>query len=289
MATAVGMRLNSNSRFLQGVIVPLFMLLLGVLLQLQAVAATEYTVYWSYPNYENYFSNWNKGSTYVVGDSIGKFCTTYSSYNQLLMRPYFFQHALFLLFLSFSDVMRSFVWWELLSYGDRWCGLGCWGFICDMICAIWRVFVQCGSTQCGESEQSAIRRLFYQCPTSRWRCYCLPSQRTRDVFLHVHRPRPLRSRHEASIAGDLKRWYWSKAWPQLVSIRSSSIYLVMEYKKLFQVFFFCYYYYSCCHSCVLLLLLLPLQFLNSMGRWVWKIIQGTLGGGGRRRPVWWIL
>ncbi|KAH9561695.1 hypothetical protein CY35_05G036800 [Sphagnum magellanicum] len=70
MATAVGMRLNSNSRFLQGVIVPLFMLLLGVLLQLQAVAATEYTVYWSYPNYENYFSNWNKGSTYVVGDSI---------------------------------------------------------------------------------------------------------------------------------------------------------------------------------------------------------------------------
>jgi hypothetical protein len=109
MATAVGMRLNSNSRFLQGVIVPLFMLLLGVLLQLQAVAAAKYTVYWSYPNYENYFSNWNKGSTYVVGDSIGNFCTTYSSYNQLLMRPDFFQHALFLLLLSFSDVMRSFV------------------------------------------------------------------------------------------------------------------------------------------------------------------------------------
>ncbi len=89
MATVVGIRLNSNSRFLQGVTVPLFMLLLGVLLQLQAVAATKYTVYWNYPNYENYFSNWNKGSTYVVGDSIGKFCTTFSSYNQLLMRPDF--------------------------------------------------------------------------------------------------------------------------------------------------------------------------------------------------------
>jgi hypothetical protein len=109
MATAVGMRLNSNSRLLQGVAVPLFMLLLGVLLQLQAVAATKYTVDWSLPNYENYFSNWNRGSTYVVGDSIGKLCTTYSSYNHLLMRPDFFQYALFLLLLSFSDVMRSFV------------------------------------------------------------------------------------------------------------------------------------------------------------------------------------
>ncbi len=176
--------------------------------------------------------------------------------------------------------MRTFVsrWWVLWT--------GCWGFICDMICAIWRVFIQCGSTQCGESEQSAIRRMFCQCRTSRRRCYCLPSQPTRDVFLHMHRPRPLRSRHEASIAGDLKRGSWSKARPQLVSIRSSSIYLVMKYKKLFQVFFFCYY--SCCHSCVLLLLLLPLQFLNSMESWVRKIIQGTLGRR-RRRPVWWIL
>jgi hypothetical protein len=109
MATAVGMRLNSNSRFLQGVTVPLLMLLLGVLLQLQAVAATEYTVFWSYPDEKNYFSDWNKGSTYVVGDSIGKFGITYNSYNLLLMRPDFFQHALFLLLLSFSDVMRSFV------------------------------------------------------------------------------------------------------------------------------------------------------------------------------------
>lgn len=176
--------------------------------------------------------------------------------------------------------MITFVlrWWVVWT--------GCWGFICDMICAIWRVLVQCGSTQCGESEQTAIWRLFYQCRTSRWRCYCLPSQPTRDVFLHVHLPRPLRCRHEAWIAGVLKRGSWSKARTQLVSIRSSSIYLVMKYKKLFQVFFFCCYY-SCCHSCVLLLLLLPLQFLNSMGSWVWKIIQGTLGGGGR--PVWWIL
>ncbi|CAK9226403.1 unnamed protein product, partial [Sphagnum troendelagicum] len=66
----VNKKLVNSNRLLQGVAVPLFMLLLGVLLQLQAVAATKYTVDWSLPNYENYFSNWNRGSTYVVGDSI---------------------------------------------------------------------------------------------------------------------------------------------------------------------------------------------------------------------------
>jgi hypothetical protein len=50
--------------------VALLLLLVALLGQLQAVAATKYILNWNYPNYQNYFSNWNRGNNYVVGDSI---------------------------------------------------------------------------------------------------------------------------------------------------------------------------------------------------------------------------
>jgi hypothetical protein len=52
--------------------VALLLLLVALLVQLQAVAATKYTLNWNYPNYQNYFSNWNRGNNYAVGDSIGE-------------------------------------------------------------------------------------------------------------------------------------------------------------------------------------------------------------------------
>jgi hypothetical protein len=73
MVATAGMRSSSSSMkrrpgSLLTVALPL--LLVALLVQLQAVAATKYTLNWNYPNYQNYFSNWNRGNNYAVGDSI---------------------------------------------------------------------------------------------------------------------------------------------------------------------------------------------------------------------------
>lgn len=73
MVATAGMR-SSSSSMKRGpgshFTVALLLLLVALLVQLQAVAATKYTLYWNLPNYQNYFSNWNRGNNYVVGDSI---------------------------------------------------------------------------------------------------------------------------------------------------------------------------------------------------------------------------
>jgi hypothetical protein len=74
MVATAGMRSSSSSSMKRrpGSLptVALLLLLVALLVQLQAVAATKYTLNWNYPNYQNYFSNWNRGNNYAVGDSI---------------------------------------------------------------------------------------------------------------------------------------------------------------------------------------------------------------------------
>ncbi|KAH9575832.1 hypothetical protein CY35_01G131600 [Sphagnum magellanicum] len=74
MVASAGMRRSSSSSMKRRpgslLTVALLLLLVALLGQLQAVAATKYILNWNYPNYQNYFSNWNRGNNYVVGDSI---------------------------------------------------------------------------------------------------------------------------------------------------------------------------------------------------------------------------
>jgi hypothetical protein len=76
MVASAGMRRSSSSSMKRRpgslLTVALLLLLVALLGQLQAVAATKYILNWNYPNYQNYFSNWNRGNNYVVGDSIGE-------------------------------------------------------------------------------------------------------------------------------------------------------------------------------------------------------------------------
>jgi len=68
MAVAAG-----NMSRLQGMLLVVVAALLAALVQLPAAAAgTRYTVSWTYPYSRTSFANWNKGASYVVGDSIRK-------------------------------------------------------------------------------------------------------------------------------------------------------------------------------------------------------------------------
>lgn len=68
MAVAAG-----NMSRLQGMLLVVVVALLAALVQLPAAAAgTRYTVSWNYPYSRTSFANWNKGTSYVVGDSIRK-------------------------------------------------------------------------------------------------------------------------------------------------------------------------------------------------------------------------
>jgi len=73
MVATAGMRSSSMKRRPGSLLtVALPLLLVALLVQLQAVAATKYTLNWNYPKAQNYFSNWNRGNNYAVGDSIGE-------------------------------------------------------------------------------------------------------------------------------------------------------------------------------------------------------------------------
>jgi hypothetical protein len=66
MAVAAG-----NMSRLQGMLLVVVVALLAALVQLPGAAAgTRYTVSWNYPYSRTSFANWNKGTSYVVGDSI---------------------------------------------------------------------------------------------------------------------------------------------------------------------------------------------------------------------------
>ncbi len=68
MAVAAG-----NMSRLQGMLLVVVVALLAALVQLPTAAAgTRYTVSWNYPYSRASFANWNKGTSYVVGDSIRK-------------------------------------------------------------------------------------------------------------------------------------------------------------------------------------------------------------------------
>jgi hypothetical protein len=63
-----------NMSRLQGMLLVVVVALLAALFQFPAAAAgTRYTVSWNYPYSRTSFANWNKGTSYVVGDSIRKF------------------------------------------------------------------------------------------------------------------------------------------------------------------------------------------------------------------------
>ncbi|CAM6021031.1 unnamed protein product [Sphagnum balticum] len=56
---------------LQGMLLVVVVALLAALVQIPGAAAgTRYTVSWNYPYSRTSFANWNKGTSYVVGDSI---------------------------------------------------------------------------------------------------------------------------------------------------------------------------------------------------------------------------
>ncbi len=190
MVASAGMRRSSSSSMKRRpgslLTVALLLLLVALLGQLQAVAATKYILNWNYPNYQNYFSNWNRGNNYVVGDSIGESKT----FSWCIV---FMLHQLLLVIRNFCSFSFSFccVFWVLL-------------FMCfDLVLLVWllllmiRVCVQRWSTWCGESELPRVLPMLHQSATRHQWNYSVSSGTNRDALLHLHHPWPLRSRYEA--------------------------------------------------------------------------------------------
>ncbi len=71
---------SSSSRRLGTGLVMVMVVLMLALVQLHSVAAAEaaavagktYTVAWNYPFQQNFYTHWNQGTSYVVGDRLSK-------------------------------------------------------------------------------------------------------------------------------------------------------------------------------------------------------------------------
>jgi len=72
--------MSSSSRRLGAGLVMVMVVLMLALVQLHSVAGAEaaaaagktYTVAWNYPFQQNFYTHWNQGTSYVVGDRLSK-------------------------------------------------------------------------------------------------------------------------------------------------------------------------------------------------------------------------
>ncbi len=86
---------SSSSRRLGAGLVMVMVVLMLALVQLHSVAAAEaaaaavagktYTVAWNYPFQQNFYTHWNQGTSYVVGDRLSKSVVSSSSALLLLL------------------------------------------------------------------------------------------------------------------------------------------------------------------------------------------------------------